>query len=125
MVSQARHDPPTFACVYDECASDADCPKGTVCICGSGIGTSRNACVPGNCHVETVRESIECGGFSCAASLSSVDVRGGPRKVEGYYCHTRYDQCRTDRDCSLEGASACAYAKELGRFICMGIAPME
>jgi hypothetical protein len=119
-----KHESPVVGCVYDECTSDRDCKAGTVCICGSGRGTSRNACLPGNCHAATLGESSECGAFACIASVSPLVVSSS-RSIEGYFCRTREDQCRSDRDCDLEGGSACTYRRELGRFTCVAIAHID
>lgn len=114
------HAVPVVACIYDECASDRDCAPQAVCACGSGRGPSRNRCVPGNCHADA-----DCGGRSCDESRSTFGPQRGARAVEGKFCRTREDQCRADRDCDLEGRSACAYRRELGRWTCVPITYAE
>ncbi len=116
VIQTSAHPPPVIDCLYDDCASDADCPRAHLCECGSGQGPSRNRCVPGNCHT-----NLECGDYACTETMSTFAVGQQARRVEGHWCKTREDQCRVDRDCDLEGRSACAYRGELGRWTCVAI----
>jgi hypothetical protein len=110
------HTAPVVQCLYDACASDADCARGSICECGTGQGTSRNRCIPGNCHA-----NVDCGDWACTETMSTFVAGNDARRVEGRFCKTREDQCRVDRDCDLEGRSACAYRKELSRWTCVAI----
>jgi hypothetical protein len=104
------------ACVYDGCTGDRDCRAGETCVCGTGVGPDRNRCMPGNCHTD-----VDCAGTTCGESMSTFVASDYARHVEGHFCRTREDTCRTDHECDLEGRHACAYRAELGRWTCVGI----
>jgi hypothetical protein len=95
----------TCECTYDACFHDTDCNAGEVCAChGSAyVGGFGNACVQGDCRVDS-----DCGaGGWCSPSTDPSSCAGG---LLGYYCHTPKDTCVNDSDCNLKGgAYACAY----------------
>lgn len=77
--------PPATACVYDTCTSNADCPSGTRCRCGTG--DERNRCI----GLDRCRSDHDCGDSSlCACG------EGGEPNV------CRPGNCRTDADCGSE-----------------------
>ena len=76
------------SCTYDACFADAErCPTGSVCAC-SGV-FSGNACVTGNCRVDS-----DCG----AGGFCSPTVAPCTGAVEGYFCRTQKDSCTDDKD---------------------------
>ena len=51
-----------WQCTYDQCLDDDGCAGEGVCACGGEWGSDANACLPGNCQVDT-----DCGDGSCEA----------------------------------------------------------
>jgi len=81
-------------CTYDECASDADCPMGSLCACGAGV-LEANVCAPASCA-----SAEDCDDYPC----SPVPGCGGPNDPENpgpiaLECHLAEDACFTDRQC--------------------------
>lgn len=98
----------------DACGGDADCPRGQLCACGAA---ERSRCVPGNCHTDR-----DCGGAACGASRATFLGADYVRGVEGRWCRTKDDTCRTDLECDPAGRRACAYRGELGHWTCVDLA---
>lgn len=107
--SGGGHAASVVACTYDDCAGDADCAAGKLCLCGAG-GSERNSCSDANCH-----DDADCGGKTCAPSW------GGVKGTPGRYCHVRGDACTTASDCS--GDETCNYVAASSRWECMVAAP--
>jgi hypothetical protein len=90
-----------YFCVYDECATDADCDSGKICYCTPD--TSAWCLRIGDCQTDA-----DCGNqpYSfCSPSMSS-DC-GGHRPIDGFHCHTAADTCFDDSDCS--GSDYCNF----------------
>ena len=108
-------------CSYDECATDAECTGGAVCLCGASLGTvgtdgtptrTGNRCVKSGCRLDA---DCGAGGF-CSPTY---DTFCGPRNgVQGYDCHTPNDECTNDDQCTEGGAGYCAFQPTLGRWKC-------
>jgi hypothetical protein len=100
-------------CTYDACQHDADCKPGQACACHdtAKAGNGGNACVAGNCRVDS-----DCGaGGYCSPSGDMSCVAS----VGGYYCHTPNDLCIDDADCASGGFGAqCSYSTTHGRWEC-------
>ena len=99
-----------YFCVYDECASDADCDPGMVCHCDES--TAARCFSIGNCQTDA-----DCGAGEygyCSPSMSS-DC-GGYRPLDGYHCHTGADSCIDDSDCT--GTDYCNYSEYDDRWKC-------
>jgi hypothetical protein len=97
-------------CVYDNCATDADCDPGKVCFCSPN--DSAQCFSAGNC-----RTDADCGGGAtgfCSPSYGS-DC-SGYHWYSGYYCHTPKDTCIEDSDCT--GKDFCSYDVVDGRWEC-------
>jgi hypothetical protein len=102
-------------CSCDQCLRDEDCGSTGVCSCqgqtrGWAGSSPGNVCVPGDCRVDadcrlggpcSPTTSFECGAFY---------------GVEGYYCHTPADLCRSDSDC--EAPAECRHNPETGTWTC-------
>jgi hypothetical protein len=106
----------------DGCLSDGDCPSGDVCSCsGNPFGwdftSPYNACVAGNCRIDS-----QCATGFCSPSSSARC--GPPDGVAGWYCHTPDDLCGRDQDCvsdPIDGGSQagyCAYDPAVGHWAC-------
>ncbi len=100
----------TYNCVYDQCATDADCGSGMVCYC---TATSAARCLAiGNCRIDA-----DCGGGNysyCSPSMSWVC--GGYRPIDGYHCHTPADSCLDDTECT--GTDYCNFDVYEARWKC-------
>lgn len=107
------------SCTYDACSHDADCSAGRTCAChGSPYNVdSNNTCVAGNCRVDA-----DCGQGGYCSPSSTTSQCG--YSVAGYYCHTSYDTCVDDADCthsicgSTVGAPTCVYSSGAGHWAC-------
>jgi len=109
-------------CTYDACSTDGDCGTGKVCVCGTDeppYGRTANACVPGNCRVDS-----DCGakGYCSPTEATSCGNRSG---TVGYYCHTAGDDCTNDSDCAgttdggaTMGPGYCAWQPTVGKWAC-------
>lgn len=99
-----------YSCVYDTCATDADCSPGMVCYCSS---TQAARCFSvGNC-----RTDADCGTSAYAYCSPSMSWDcGGYRPVDGYHCHTPQDSCMDDSDCA--GSDYCNFNEYEGRWKC-------
>jgi hypothetical protein len=101
-------------CGYDACLVDADCPSGQACVCdaaaGGGTRSPGNACVPAACHVDA-----DCGGGAYCVPSRAVGCGG----VDGLHCTSRADTCVDPTiDCKACGGTTCAYAPQVGHFVC-------
>jgi hypothetical protein len=96
-VDDIRLNVPT--CLLEDCYSDADCTSSETCLCGTETQVSR--CVQANC-----RSDADCFDFACSPTYACVDKKYG---YWGYYCHTTYDRCTSDADCSHTTDSFCGY----------------
>lgn len=101
-----------YFCVYDDCATDADCDAGSVCYCTAS--TSARCLSTGNCLVDG-----NCGGSNRYCSPSMGMDCDGYHSVDGYYCHTSTDSCIDDSDCT--GTDYCNYDVYKGRWQCTPI----
>ncbi len=101
------------SCSYDACKHDTDCPTNQLCACHGSpfVGGAGNACVDGNCRVDS-----DCGAHGyCSPSHGSAGCGG----LNGYYCHTSADKCTNDSDCvSSAGADVCAWSATDSRWQC-------
>jgi hypothetical protein len=99
-------------CGPDECLLDSDCPSGQACGCAGqffGNAFHTNRCVPSNCRVD---------GDCAANGACSVITTGYCGSFNGFYCHTPYDQCHTDMDCTNPVVPICNYIPMLGHWAC-------
>ncbi len=96
------------ACVYDRCASDADCSGRGPCQCADlEVG---NSCLTGNCAIDA-----DCGvGGFCSPV---VDPCTGI--ASAYWCHTSRDTCVDNTDC----VGQCAYVATDARWECVTAPP--
>jgi hypothetical protein len=102
--------PPTCFCTWDRCAGDATCPTGQTCAChGSAYNGVGNACVPGNCRLDS-----DCGPGGYCSPTAATNTCGA---LSGYYCHTPKDQCLNDSDCN-SSAGLCIYSPTDGFWSC-------
>lgn len=98
--THVRDTRPTNKCTDDACLRDADCPSGTICVCGTDELSHRNRCAPGNCESDA-----DCGGFTCGESMvhalpAGYDSRGpSVGLVSGRYCRSARDTCQSHADC--------------------------
>lgn len=103
-----------FECTYDDCLSDSDCPPDHLCECEAATTwTDRNACLPGNCRVDS-----DCGdGGFCSPTFGSC---GSYSDVIGYYCRTPDDECLNDSECVDEQGfpGYCMYEPQVAHWIC-------
>jgi hypothetical protein len=103
----------TCMCTYDTCVHDTDCPAGNLCVChGSAYtGGDGNACMAGNCRVDS-----DCGAGGYCSPTHGTSGCGG---VTGYYCHTPQDTCTNDTDCNgAQGPNVCAWSSASGLWMC-------
>ncbi|HTA21117.1 MAG TPA: hypothetical protein VK989_17620 [Polyangia bacterium] len=90
-------------CVYDRCASDADCGGRGPCQCASlEVG---NSCLAGNC---TIDADCGVGGYCSPVADPCTGI------VSGYWCHTSRDTCVDNVDC----AGHCTYLATNARWTC-------
>jgi hypothetical protein len=94
-------------CVYDKCATDADCGSGDVCYCESDAARCLRV---GNCQTDA-----DCGGNYCSPSMG-MDC-GGYHNVDSYHCHTPADTCTDNADCT--GTDYCNYDEYSGHWKCI------
>jgi hypothetical protein len=98
------------ACTYDTCSGDSACPTGQTCAChGSTYNGGGNACVPGDCRVDS---DCEGGAGYCSPAFATMGCGG----LAGYYCHTPKDQCVNDTDCA--NGNVCTYSTSEARWTC-------
>lgn len=86
---------PYFACSYG-CARDEDCSSGTICLCGSTIGT----CVSASCTTDA-----ECGSKLCSEFIyqPASGCGYGDGSAQYYFkCATPGVECATNADCDTE-----------------------
>ncbi|HEY2404916.1 MAG TPA: hypothetical protein VGI10_02890 [Polyangiaceae bacterium] len=104
---------PVVECSYDECATDADCPSRTPCLCReSSASSAANSCaLAADCAVDT-----DCGpGGFCSPSMLNQSCGAT------YHCHTSADTCIDDSDCpnpSIVDPVGCNFDSSLGHFVC-------
>jgi hypothetical protein len=99
-----------YYCVYDTCATDADCDVGKVCHCDAS--TPARCLSVGDCRVDA-----DCGSGSrsyCSPSMGA-DCSGS-HTVDSYRCHTEADSCIDDSDCT--GGDYCDFNDYSGRWVC-------
>jgi hypothetical protein len=95
-------------CVYDRCATDADCRGSGPCQCNAAdVG---NACLLGNCVIDA-----DCG----AGGFCSPVVDPCTGLARAYVCHTRRDTCLDNTDCG----TVCTFVDADGRWECSAGAP--
>lgn len=99
-----------YSCVYDQCATDADCDAGKMCYCTAA--TPARCLSVGNCQTDG-----DCGGgpFSYCSPSMSWDC-GGYRPIDGYHCHTPLDTCMDNSDCT--GTDYCNFDVYEARWRC-------
>ena len=102
-----------YSCVYDQCATDADCDAGMVCHCN---GSTPARCLSfGNCQTDA-----DCGGGGVGYCSPSMGWDcGGYHTIDSYHCHTPADSCMDDTDCT--GRDYCNYDEYDGRWKCTPI----
>jgi hypothetical protein len=116
-------------CTYDACATNADCPAGTDCMCepmsgGAGFTGSPTQCLPSNC-----RTDADCGpgGFCSPSQLNGTLWSCGA--IVGNFCHTTNDECGVDADCLVDPGvalyPACVYSVERGHWVCAAFASCD
>ncbi len=87
----------TNYCSYDACFTDGECTLSEACRCRESTGDA-NVCVAGNCLLDG-----DCGaGGYCSPSRGFDRINLG---VDGFWCHTRADECVDDEDCAVDGGS--------------------
>ncbi|HEX7670240.1 MAG TPA: hypothetical protein VF395_11680, partial [Polyangiaceae bacterium] len=98
-------------CSYDACFADADCGKGSVCLCGTPDGAS-NACLGQGCQVDA-----DCPNSWCSPTFSSCGLYSG---VVSYACHTAQDECVNDTDCGTPPGTGgyCMFDPMVSHWIC-------
>lgn len=108
--------------IKDDCTSDAQCAADPVCVCNGkntfGEPGAANACRFGNCRVDADCATGACSpsgvfwhdSYACRAASSVT--------IDGYYCHTREDECINDGDCSEKPNGFCGYDPRLARWTC-------
>jgi hypothetical protein len=79
-------------CAYDECASDAECIKGSHGLCNSGA--------PRTCHYGPCTTNADCNKKSGGACVRHSDDVCGAVDV---YCHYPDAPCLTRKDCKGDG----------------------
>ena len=113
----------TPVCTYDTCFGDADCKADELCACrgtpggvdvyGIGAENETNICRHAACHVDA-----DCGapghGY-CSPSYVGFDCTG----LDGWFCHTPYDQCVDAEDCAPP--TTCEFDVVSGRWACGSI----
>jgi hypothetical protein len=99
-----------YYCVYDTCATDADCDPGKVCHCSASA--SARCLSLGNC-----RTDADCGGgnYSYCSPSMGPDC-SGYHYIDSYRCHTPTDACIDDSDCT--GGDYCNFNDYAGRWTC-------
>jgi hypothetical protein len=100
----------TCFCSYDQCAKDADCPAGQLCVCHGSAFTfgGGNTCLMSNCRIDS-----DCGANGYCSPSHGTNGCGG---VTGYYCRTAHDLCVEDSDCG--SAKVCAWSDANSRWEC-------
>lgn len=79
-------------CLYDECAANADCGAGQICMPPRALGEPVSRCVPSECGTDAdcaTRAGGECHMFR--------DPCNG--RVRGFFCTYDDSECRTGDDC--------------------------
>lgn len=102
-------------CVYDECATDADCRESTACSCAKtdpGVGDEVNRCVRAEC-----RTGDDCDTGYCFADLFTCRW-GRELQVGSFVCATAGDLCRADETCDQEADEICGFDND--RWQCRG-----
>ena len=89
-------------CKYG-CTTDADCAEGSICMCGTNIGTCVKAI---DCQSDA-----DCGADSLCASYEGT-LCGS---IAGFACQSAADQCKSQTDCTGSGCMLTASgARECG-----------
>ena len=99
---------PGYTCSYDECFTDSDCGKGSICQCRVPIdGSAANYCTkPSTCVTDT-----DCGkGGYCSPSQAHEWCNAF------YVCHTAEDECINDSDCGQ--GTHCDFSASLRHWAC-------
>jgi len=109
-----------WRCTYDKCFSDLDCAtiddSPALCECeGEGVVSEGNTCLKVECRLDS-----DCGsGNYCSPSFGSCGRYSG---IEGYFCHSKADECVDDADCnpdgSANGVGYCAFMPTVGHWQC-------
>jgi hypothetical protein len=102
-------------CVYDQCFTDDVC-RGGVCECGTALGEGSH-CLAAGCLVDA-----DCPESFCSPTFGTCGAYSG---VVSYQCHTQFDECVDDSDCTRlvdtkagGGPGYCAYDPKLGHWAC-------
>jgi hypothetical protein len=99
-----------YYCSYDQCATDADCDPGIVCLCSPN--DSAHCLYAGTCQTDA-----DCrGGAVGYCSPGYGRDCGGYHSYSGFYCHTPWDACFEDSDCT--GSDFCSYNVVNGGWEC-------
>jgi hypothetical protein len=99
-------------CGYDTCFSDTQCESDAGCACDPTYG---NACLPGNCRVDS---DCACGFCSPSPDTMTCIPVFGNEQATGLYCHTPSDLCANDSDCGDAGGGVCAWQPQVGYWAC-------
>ena len=108
----------TYACSYDQCDADQDCPGDVACVCrASASDSAPNLCATGSgCRLDS-----DCG--PCGYCSPSGDPFFPPPV---YFCHTAADTCTDDTDCAQTPGSCpkgCDYDPQAGHWSCVTECP--
>lgn len=99
------------ACTYDQCATDAACGTGNVCVCRTTEhASSANVCIVADCKSDS-----ECASGICAKSVD----RSTCDRPESYHClNPAADECEQDSDCRSQNFGNCQFSTMKGHFAC-------
>ena len=96
-------------CLYDECAADADCTAGQICMPPRVLGEPVARCLNAECGTDAdcdARAGGECHMFREPCN----------GRVSGFFCTYDDSECRTNDDCpddpSTPGQEYCAPGPE-------------
>lgn len=105
------------ACVYDECASDADCTAGDVGLCIPWLAFNEQGtrCSYGDCRYD--RDCDSRAGGRCMPFFEPCNTR-----LSAFFCTYDDSACRTDEDCSSINGGYCAPGTD-GASSCMMFIP--
>ncbi|NUP11277.1 MAG: ferritin-like domain-containing protein [Polyangiaceae bacterium] len=87
-------------CDYS-CASDADCAKDEVCVCGDTSGQKQSKCAKAACKTDA-----DCPSGTCALSA----YFNGCHTALQLACKSDTDACKADADCT--GGTHCVFASD-------------
>lgn len=86
-------------CMYDACASDADCASNEVCLARGAFGEPVSRCAATFCRTDS-----ECSNGTDGQCTAFVDPCSG--RFRGSVCTYNESECRTAADCTAEQGRA-------------------